>query len=257
MCSVRCRRNVDTSLEHGTGPVGDSPPCTVQDEKAQNVWGHRSAFVIVSNHDPISAADNRNVAGTLSLMWGKLARCHRTTVSGVTTISDCLHPDHSRRTATQKRLSNGPILGLGCRRFSTTSCWRSARSRGEGSDAPVKRRSSVRRHRTTNRTMGRSYNRTAAETRQVLLIFKSARVLANHTCSYGKIPLKTARSHYPTQGSDDFARGSGLGPHLQNLIRNRNPCKRVNAFLLFRRENALPLELPLSDCNGADIQQPV
>ena len=42
----------------------------------------------------------------------KPARCHRTTVSGVTTMRDCFHTDQNRRTATQKSLSNRPILGL-------------------------------------------------------------------------------------------------------------------------------------------------
>src|SRR5215469_18560345 len=36
----------------------------------------------------------------------KPARCQRTTVSGVTMMSDCFHCDHSRLMATQKSLSN-------------------------------------------------------------------------------------------------------------------------------------------------------
>ena len=50
------------------------------------------------------------------------ALCQRTTVSGVTTMRDCCHPDQNRRTATQKSLSSRPNLGRGCRRFSTASC---------------------------------------------------------------------------------------------------------------------------------------
>src|SRR6266699_2995677 len=49
----------------------------------------------------------------------KPVRCQRTTVSGVTTMRDCCHPDQNRRTATQKSLSSTSNLGRGCRRFST------------------------------------------------------------------------------------------------------------------------------------------
>ena len=52
----------------------------------------------------------------------KPARCQRTTVSGVTTMIDCFHCDHSRLTATQKSLSNRLRAGRGRRRFSTISC---------------------------------------------------------------------------------------------------------------------------------------
>jgi hypothetical protein len=55
------------------------------------------------------------------------ARCHRTTVLGVTTMSACLHSDQNRRTATQKSLSSKSSLGRGCRRFRTVSCCQSAR----------------------------------------------------------------------------------------------------------------------------------
>src|SRR5258708_8273616 len=40
--------------------------------------------------------------------------CQRTTVSGVTAIRDCCHPDQNRRTATQKSLSTRASLGRGC-----------------------------------------------------------------------------------------------------------------------------------------------
>lgn len=52
----------------------------------------------------------------------KPARCQRTTVSGVTTIRERFHADQYRRATTQKSLSNGPSLGLGCLRFSAVSC---------------------------------------------------------------------------------------------------------------------------------------
>jgi len=57
----------------------------------------------------------------------KPVRCHRTTVSGVTTISACFHPDQNLRSKTQNSLSNTASLGLGRLRFNATSCWRRAR----------------------------------------------------------------------------------------------------------------------------------
>jgi hypothetical protein len=50
------------------------------------------------------------------------ALCQRTTVSGVTTMSACLHSDQNRRTATQKSLSSKSSLGRGRRRFRAASC---------------------------------------------------------------------------------------------------------------------------------------
>ena len=41
------------------------------------------------------------------------ARCHRTTVSGVTTRSACFQPDQHRRTTNQKSLSNKSSFGRG------------------------------------------------------------------------------------------------------------------------------------------------
>jgi len=41
------------------------------------------------------------------------ARCHRTTVSGVTTRSACFQPDTHRRTSSQKSLSDKPSFGRG------------------------------------------------------------------------------------------------------------------------------------------------
>ena len=48
--------------------------------------------------------------------------CQRTTVSGVTAMSDCCHGDQNRRMATQKSLSSRSSLGRGCRCFRTASC---------------------------------------------------------------------------------------------------------------------------------------
>src|SRR5260370_30418065 len=55
------------------------------------------------------------------------ARCERTTVSGVTTRRDLFQSVQNRHASTQKSLSKGLSFGLACLRFSTASCWRSAR----------------------------------------------------------------------------------------------------------------------------------
>jgi len=53
--------------------------------------------------------------------------CHRTTVSGLTTIRACFHPHQNLRANTQKILSSIVSLGLRRLRFSVTSCWRRTR----------------------------------------------------------------------------------------------------------------------------------
>jgi hypothetical protein len=56
------------------------------------------------------------------------ARCHRTTVSGVTTIRTRFHPaDQNTCAKIQKALPNIVGLGLGCLRFNAASCWRRAK----------------------------------------------------------------------------------------------------------------------------------
>jgi len=55
------------------------------------------------------------------------ARCQRTTVSGVTTRRDLFQSVQNRYASIQKSLSKGLSFGLACLRFSTVSCWRSAR----------------------------------------------------------------------------------------------------------------------------------
>lgn len=101
----------------------------------------------------------------------KPSRCQPTTVSGVTTIKDCFHPDQNRRTATQKSLSSAPILGLGCRRFSTASCWRSARFSMRRFRRARTRRNSVPKHRKMNRNMAWSYNRRVGRRRGYVIDF--------------------------------------------------------------------------------------
>jgi hypothetical protein len=50
-----------------------------------------------------------------------------TRVSGLTTMSDCFHPDQNLRAKIHKTLSNTDSLGLACLRFNTASCWRRAK----------------------------------------------------------------------------------------------------------------------------------
>ena len=80
----------------------------------------------------------------------KPARCQRITVSGVTTIRACSHPDQNRRTATQNNLSNGLRQGRRRRRFNTASCWRSTRFSRRRLRRTRKKRISVPTHRPMN-----------------------------------------------------------------------------------------------------------
>src|SRR5215469_16611173 len=59
---------------------------------------------------------------TFQYSWNP-TRCHRTTVSGVTTIKARFHPDQHRRVKTQKSLSKAPSLGLGCLQLRTCGCF--------------------------------------------------------------------------------------------------------------------------------------
>ena len=70
----------------------------------------------------------------------KPVRCHRTTVSGVTTIRACFHRDQNLRSKTQNSFSNNASLGLERLRFNATSCWRSAGFRGAACDDSRSRR---------------------------------------------------------------------------------------------------------------------
>jgi hypothetical protein len=57
----------------------------------------------------------------------KPARCQRTTVAGVTTISELFQPDHNFLSATQNSLSRLPSRGRGHLAWRASSCCRSAR----------------------------------------------------------------------------------------------------------------------------------
>src|SRR5215469_6078384 len=108
------------------------------------------------------------------------ARCHRTTVSGVTTRSACFQPDQHRRMSSQKSLSNKYNFGRGWCRLSTTSCWRSARFSRRRLGCERKRRRNVPKQSPRKRDISESYNKTIVETAAVMLLIpKSARVLAN------------------------------------------------------------------------------
>jgi hypothetical protein len=141
----------------------DAPTIVADDEEAvehteRNRWHgeevhRRNRFPMVSKEgEPTFGRvkiSRRSFQPTGDRSLGELKRCQRTTVSGVTTMRDCFHPDQNRRTTTQKSLSSGPMLGRGCRRFSTASCCRSTRFsntrfprlRKRRSSAPIQRRS--------------------------------------------------------------------------------------------------------------------
>ena len=150
----------------------------------------------------------------------KPARCHRTTASGVTTISDCFHPDQNRRTATQKILSSGPILGLGCRRFSTASCWRKARFSRRRLRRARKRRTSVPRHTAIIRNMASSYNRTAREGDSHVIDFPDGR-------SFGEPHrMSTERSPHGDRAPGRLIRFHGASAGRRQLISSCN-CREM------------------------------
>src|ERR1039458_9459517 len=91
----------------------------------------------------------------------KLARCQRTTVSGVTTMRDCFQADQHRRASTQNSLSSTRSLGLGCLRFSTVSCCRSARFSRSKLRRERKTRTSTPNQSQDQRDMDESYSRRA------------------------------------------------------------------------------------------------
>jgi hypothetical protein len=87
------------------------------------------------------------------------ARCQRTTVSGVTTRRDFFQSDQNRDASTQKSLSTMPSLGLGCLRFRTVNCCRSARFSMSSLRRERRLRSSRPNHRRKKRTMGNSHSK--------------------------------------------------------------------------------------------------
>lgn len=92
----------------------------------------------------------------------KLVRCHRTTVSGVTMMRACFHPDQNRRTATQKSLAKRLRPGRGRRRFSTASCWRSTKFSKTRLPRLQNRRASAPNHKWDTLNIAWSYTKLAA-----------------------------------------------------------------------------------------------
>ena len=92
----------------------------------------------------------------------KLARCHRTTVSGVTMMRACFHPDQNRWMATQKSLSKMLRSGRGRRRFSTASCWRSTKFSKTRLPRLRNNRTSALNHKRDRLNMAWSYTKLAA-----------------------------------------------------------------------------------------------
>src|SRR5713226_955045 len=88
----------------------------------------------------------------------KPALCQRTTVSGVTTMRDCFHPDQNRRVTTQKSMSSMRSLGLGCLRFSTVRCCRRAKFSRSKLRRERKMRTSIPNQRQDQRDMDESYS---------------------------------------------------------------------------------------------------
>ena len=119
--------------------------------------------------------------------------CHRTTVSGVTTISACFHPDQNLRAKTQKSLSNTASLGLGCFRFSAASCWRRARF-SRRSLATTLEESEDRTHQEYNRVYHvRVLSRFACEWQcRILLKSQADRILANDRVKIAYYVLTTS-----------------------------------------------------------------
>src|ERR1035437_5227341 len=89
----------------------------------------------------------------------KPALCQRTTDSGVTTIRDSFQADQHRRVSTQNSLSSTRSLGLGCLRFSTVSCCRSAKFSRSKLRRKQKTRTSSPNQRQNQRDMDESYSR--------------------------------------------------------------------------------------------------
>src|ERR1022692_2665364 len=89
----------------------------------------------------------------------KPALCQRTTVSGVTTIRDSFQSDQHRRASTQKSLSSTRSLGLGCLRFKTVSCCRSAKFSTNRFLRERKTRTSTPNQTQNQRDMDKSYSR--------------------------------------------------------------------------------------------------
>jgi len=94
----------------------------------------------------------------------KPARCHRTTVSGVTMMRDCFQPDQTRRETTQKSLSKVLSLGRRCRPIQHGELLSEHKVLQEKIPTAYERGDGARRTKAKNwLNMGQSYNRLRSE----------------------------------------------------------------------------------------------
>lgn len=121
---------------------------------------------------------------TFQYEW-KPARCHRTTVSGVTTIRACVHLDQTRRAAIQNNLSERPSLGRGCLRLKTANCCLRAKFSSSRFRRERKQRIRSPNQSRTKQSMSKHYNNPQAENTCKPLISLADRILAKDTASAG------------------------------------------------------------------------
>jgi hypothetical protein len=133
----------------------------------------------------------------------KPARRQRTTVSGVTPMSDCFHFDRNRRTAIQTSLSKLLRLGRRRRRFSTASCCRRTNFSKARSRWLRKRRKSAPNQSKNKLSMAGVITERRRMAVATLLISKWARVLARDRARPGPSP----QSQIEISKSPDRARG--------------------------------------------------
>ena len=125
-------------------------------------------------------------------------RCHRTTVSGLTRMSDCFQEDQKRRARSQKSRSTDVSLGRGCLRFKTLNCCRSikfsiSRLRRERNERVIKPNQ--------RRNIADSHSRRANCGRCAkLLISQVDRILASHRRMRRQKILSITESTYPHGG---------------------------------------------------------
>ena len=96
------------------------------------------------------------------------ARCHRTTVFGLNTVTACFQPDQNFRARIQKSLSNDAGRGRRCLRFKTASRCRMTRFSSRRVRHPRNRRKNDARMTPMRQNMARS--------------FRESHVQSNHGC---------------------------------------------------------------------------
>jgi len=111
------------------------------------------------------------------------ALCQRTTVSGVTKMSDCLQPDHRHRATTQKSRSKFPRLGRGWHRLNTANCRRNVKFSRRRFCRERKRQTSVAMPSLACRNMAGRYSSEGAD---------AYNLLQNHFSRQGRNPATYA-----------------------------------------------------------------